>query len=103
MLNYIPATGCLLLAAGLFFGGTVEFEVASIRPSAPEDGRVNVGMHIDGAQVRFSFLSLRDCMRIAYEVKNYQLMGPDWIVSDHFNISAKLPEGAGQDQVHAML
>ena len=42
-------------------------------------------------------------MRIAYDVKNYQLIGPDWTVFDHFDITAKLPAGTGQDQVRAML
>jgi uncharacterized protein (TIGR03435 family) len=80
-----------------------EFEVASIRPVGPTEQRVDLGMHVDGAQVRFNFLSLRDCMRIAYQMKDYQFVGPDWIGSDRYNITAKLPAGAGQDQVREML
>ena len=81
----------------------LQFEVASVRPVAPGDAQINIGMHIDGAQVRFNFLSVRDCMRLAYEMKNYQLIGPDWFATDHFNISAKLPAGSGQEQVREML
>jgi uncharacterized protein (TIGR03435 family) len=81
-----------------------EFEVASIRPAAPQDARVDIGMHIDGSQVRFNFLSVRDCMRIAWKVKDYQVVGPDWVGSDRFNITAKVPDGgANQDQVAIML
>jgi uncharacterized protein (TIGR03435 family) len=84
--------------------GHLEFEVSSIRPAQQQDARVDVGMHIDGAQVRFNYLSVRDCMRIAWQVKDYQVVGPDWVGSDRFNITAKLPEGHnGQDQVDEML
>ena len=81
----------------------LEFEVASIRPAAPAEAKVDIGMHIDGAQVRFNYLSLRDCMRIAWQMKDYQFVGPDWIAQDRFNITAKLPAGASQDQVREML
>jgi uncharacterized protein (TIGR03435 family) len=81
-----------------------EFEVASIRPAPPMDASVKIGMHTDGAQVRFDFLSLRDCMRIAWQVKDYQIVGPDWVGSDRFNISAKVPDGgATEEQRRTML
>jgi uncharacterized protein (TIGR03435 family) len=82
----------------------LEFEVASIRPAAPQDAKVDIGMHIDGSQVRFNFLSVRECMRIAWQVKEYQIVGPDWLSSDRFNITAKLPDGGGnKDQINEML
>jgi uncharacterized protein (TIGR03435 family) len=81
----------------------LQFEVASIRPAPPMDASVKIGMHIDGAQVRFTFLSVKDCMRIAWEVKDYQVVGPDWLGSDRWDITAKLPEGTKSDQVPEML
>src|ERR1700744_3473644 len=76
-----------------------EFEVASIRSSQKLDQSVKIGVHTDGSMVRFDYLSLRDCMRIAWNVKDFQIIGPDWIASDRFIISAKVPEGgANQDQ-----
>ncbi len=81
----------------------VEFEVASIRPVAPQEARVDIGMHIDGAQVSFNFLSVRECMRIAWQMQDYQIIGPDWVSSDRFNISAKLPAKSSTDQVREML
>jgi len=105
--NFIRAVGWTAVICGVVFGQSgvarVEFEVASIRPAAQAQARVDIGMHIDGSLVRFNFLSVRDCMRIAYEVKNYQLIGPDWFMTDHFDITAKLPAGTGQDRVHEML
>ena len=81
-----------------------EFEVASIRPSEQtSQSMLNVGLHIDGAQVRCTDMSLKDYLAIAYNVKNYQISGPDWLASNRFDINAKLPDGAARKQVPAML
>src|SRR5258708_33192093 len=81
-----------------------EFEVASIKPSvaAPTGGQVHVGVQIDGAQVHCTYLSLRDYLRIAYQLKDYQVTGPDWMASERFDIHAKLPTG-GRAQFRDML
>ena len=81
-----------------------EFEVASIRPSAPlGQGHVNVGLHIDGAQVRGISLSLKDYLGIAYKMKISQISGPEWITSERFDISATVPAGGTSDQIPEML
>src|SRR5438067_3530578 len=81
-----------------------EFEVASVRPSAQADNtQVKVGLHVDGAQVSVTYLSLKDYIRIAYKIKDYQISGPDWLASEHFDVAGKLPEGAPRDQVPDML
>ena len=67
-----------------------EFEVASIKPStvAPAGAQVHVGVQIDGAQVHCTYLSVKDYIRIAYKVKEYQVTGPDWLASDRYDIEA---------------
>src|SRR3954464_4243344 len=80
-----------------------EFEVASIRPSAPLTAEVKVGVHIDGAQVSFTYVALKDLIQSAYTLKNYQVVAPDFVASDRFDIAAKLPAGATREQVPAML
>lgn len=79
-----------------------EFEVASIKPSAPVVDRVNIGVHVDGAQVRCTYLSIRDYIRMAYNVKDHQIAGPDWMASQRFDIAAKVPEG-GREKIREML
>jgi uncharacterized protein (TIGR03435 family) len=82
----------------------VQFEVASIRPSAaPGADHVNVGVHIDGARISCTYLSLKDYIGAAFQVKMYQIAGPDWLGSERFDIAATLPAGASQDQVADML
>ena len=102
-------SGVLIFAgsAGLFAQTAPtrpEFEVASIKPSiaAPAGGQVHVGVQIDGAQVHCTYLSLKDYLRIAYQVKDFQVTGPDWMASERFDIHAKLPTG-GRGQFRDML
>lgn len=75
-----------------------EFEVASIRPSAPAtNGQGTAGLRLDGAQVRLEHLTIKDYLGIAYRIKIYQISGPDWLSSDRWDISATIPAGkAGQ-------
>jgi uncharacterized protein (TIGR03435 family) len=95
-----------VLAAAAVFGQTprLEFEVASIHPADQSNpAQVNVGVHIDGAQVNITYFALKDYIRVAYKLKDYQIVGPDWIASQRFDISAKLPSGATREQVADML
>ena len=77
-----------LLNASVFCQIKPEFEVASIKPAAPMNSgqQINVGAHIDDAQARFTYFSLKDLIRIAYKVKDYQISGPDWAASERFDI-----------------
>jgi uncharacterized protein (TIGR03435 family) len=66
-------------------------------------GKLHVGMKVDGARVDIGFMSLSDLIRTAYNVKSYQLSGPDWMGAQRFDILAKMPAGSSQDQVPEML
>lgn len=89
------------------------FEVASIKPAGPLDpramaqGKVNFGMKVDGAICRIGSFSMRDLIRTAYEVKDYQISGADSLgtamSAQRFDIQATLPEGATEKQVPQML
>jgi uncharacterized protein (TIGR03435 family) len=87
-----PAIFCQTPGAG------PHFEVASVKPSAPiNPAELNVGIHLDGAMVRCNYLSLRNYLTMAYDLKDYQIVGPEWLNSDHFDIVAKLPEGGAKE------
>ncbi|MGA8577114.1 MAG: TIGR03435 family protein, partial [Bryobacteraceae bacterium] len=89
------------------FGQTApptQFEVASIRPAPPfTPGQIGLGLHIDGSQVSIRQFALKDDLAIAFNLKQYQIVGPDWLATERFDIVAKLPEGAPRDQVRPML
>jgi uncharacterized protein (TIGR03435 family) len=82
----------------------IAFEVASIKPSKPLPmGQARIGMNADAAMLRYTNVSLKDCIRVAYRVKDFQVQGPDWLGSERFDIVAKLPAGSSQDQIPEML
>ena len=97
------------VAASAAFAQSPAFEVASIRPAAPfspelmMSGKMHVGMRVDGSRVDIGFTSLRELIPLAYGVKPYQVVGPDWMGAQRFDIVATLPEGAKTEQVPQML
>ena len=105
----LPATVVSVALCIAAFGQTtperLEFEVASVKPSgAPVAGSsVSIGVRINGAQVHISSLSLKDYIRIAYRVKEYQVSGPEWLSAERFEIDAKLPAGSTREQVPDMM
>jgi uncharacterized protein (TIGR03435 family) len=95
-----PAVFCQAPAAA-----RSEFEVASVKPAAPTaPGGLSVGVHIDGAMVRCSYLSLLNYLNMAYDVKDYQIIGPEWLASERFDIVAKRPDGVeGEKALRGMM
>lgn len=92
----------------------MEFDVASVKPSAPLDmqklgaeiqaGKMpNFGLHINGLRVEFNYSTLRDVIVTAYKVKPVQVTGPAWLTTEHYDIVAKMPPGSTRDDVPAML
>jgi uncharacterized protein (TIGR03435 family) len=93
-------TLAILLACPLF---GQQFEVASIKLFDPNVAGQAVGLHFDGALVRGVGLSLRDYVATAYRFKAILISGPDWTLTERFNISATLPDGGSRAQVPEML
>ena len=81
------------------------FEVASVKDSASLVGQTHVsaGIHVDAAQVHCALLSLRDYIRVAYRIQDYQISGPEWMASARYDIDATLPPDTTRDQVPDML
>jgi uncharacterized protein (TIGR03435 family) len=85
------------------------FDVASIKPAAPmTPGRMMVGFRGgpgtgDPGQMTFTNISMRDLIQEAWDVKAYQVAGPNWLQSERFDVSAKVPKGATKEQSRLML
>jgi len=106
----------MLAALGLTCAawGQTAFEVATIKPAAPLDmakiaaavqaGQApKIGPHIEFGRAEYTYMSLRELIALAYNLKAYQVSGPDWLATTRFDIQAKLPEGAGKENAPAML
>jgi uncharacterized protein (TIGR03435 family) len=99
-----PVLTCVLTCASLF---GQSFEVASIRVVEPGK-QVWPAMRggpgtTDPVQITFSSVPLTNVILRAYNVKPYQLTGPSWLSSERYDISAKVPAGATQEEYRRML
>jgi uncharacterized protein (TIGR03435 family) len=101
------------LSLGMFFGAAQaagpEFEVASVKsaaelsPDAFRAGKIHLGTTVDGARVDIGGSPLTTLIQQAFRVKLFQVIAPDWAGQSRWDILAKIPEGASQDQVPEML
>jgi uncharacterized protein (TIGR03435 family) len=94
----------------------LEFEVASIRPSAPYTPGVSTSVSMKGGpgtsdpgRVTFENFALPSLITEAYNLMTYQLSGPEWLINGYgpfspkFEISARIPDGTTKEQFHLML
>jgi uncharacterized protein (TIGR03435 family) len=109
---------CLILLARVAIGQAAQakpqFEVATIKPSAPLDmaklaaevraGQMpQLGAHIDPDQAHYTYMTLRQLIELAYGLKPGQVKGPDWLGTERFDIVAKIPDGVSKDAAPQML
>jgi uncharacterized protein (TIGR03435 family) len=94
MLRQIIAVVVLAAVAPVAAQDPPRFEVASIKPSPSEPPAPGtaVGLRITDRQARFTYLSLKDYIGMAYGVRVYQIVAPEWIASARFEIIATIPE-----------
>jgi uncharacterized protein (TIGR03435 family) len=80
------------------------FDVASIKPTPP-DQRGGIVHQLPGGQVyEIVGAPLRMIMTVAYTVTDRQISGgPDWINTDRWNIQAKADRRGNSDEMHAAL
>jgi uncharacterized protein (TIGR03435 family) len=114
---------CLVLASGVVLaqapGSPLSFEVASIRPvgeppTVKDDytagynagrraGLAALGLRVRGQNVDLTDHSLKELIRLAYGLKNYQIAAPGWMEDAKFDIMARMPAGATRGQAPEML
>ena len=95
MSNNTHAVVALFFCAALLAQTGLQFEVASVRPFAPNfgaDANVTAGLRVDGAQFHAS-MPLRNFVGIAYKAHPHQFEAPEWMASQWYEIAATLPEG----------
>ena len=102
------------MASGQAPAAKLAFDVATIRPSPPPDpakiraeiqaGRLpRVGPHVNASRAEYINMNLKDLIALAWNLRGYQVSGPDWLGSERFDIEATMPEGATKNDAPAML
>jgi len=100
-----PAILSACLAVSAF---SQSFEVASVKRSAPVKPGVFFGParggpgSADPGQITWSYATLKGMLMMAYDVKNYQVSGPDWLNTERYDVVAKVGDGAPKEQVQGM-
>ncbi|HLH43019.1 MAG TPA: TIGR03435 family protein [Bryobacteraceae bacterium] len=89
--------------------GKLEFEAATVKPTAPlGNGAIVIGGKggpgsADPGRINYNGLPLKMLLATAYGVKPYQISGPAWLDSERFDVVATLPEGTTKEQSSVML
>jgi uncharacterized protein (TIGR03435 family) len=89
----------------------MEFEVASVKTSAMDHtkllelarsgGRVGNGVYGDRAE--YIYRTLRQLIVEAYKVLPFQVVGPDWLTTERFDVICKMPVGSREEDAPLML
>ena len=82
------------------------FDVASVKKSPPRanEGFVTVTFDDHGpGQINYRNMNLLNLLTTAFDLKDYQIHGPDWMVSEEYDISAKAPDKTPYRQRMLML
>jgi uncharacterized protein (TIGR03435 family) len=83
------------------------FEVASVKPSAPGEGNPpDIPRNLYSAPGHFMMrnVSLRYCLEWAYDLKDYEIEGPDWInYANRYDIVANASGPASDNEMKLML
>ncbi len=90
-------TSSAVMSAQTITNPKLTFEVASIRPS-----HLPFGIRIDANRFDCT-MPLKDLIATAYEIKTYQIAGPDWLDSERFDVHATIPVGSSMSEVPMML
>jgi len=96
-------TAVFLMFAASAAAQTLQFEVASIKASVPDGGRMRISSRggpgsKDPGLYTCENYPLRGLIMDAFGLKDFQLSGPDWMQSARFMISATIPEGTTKEQ-----
>jgi uncharacterized protein (TIGR03435 family) len=85
------------------------FEAASVKPAPPPTpairNHINTGGPgtADPGRVDWWSVSMLGFLMEAYDLKPFQISGPDWIASTKFAVTATVPKGATKEQYRLML
>jgi uncharacterized protein (TIGR03435 family) len=95
----------MILAASAAFAQSQDsrpaYVVASVKPNASFSD--SSSSHGSTGQIVFTNLSLKRYIERAFNVKPFQVVGPDWMESVHFDITAKYPPDTKDADRPAML
>jgi uncharacterized protein (TIGR03435 family) len=92
---------------------SLTFDAASVKPATPPtpDARGMIMMAgpsggpgtKDPGRIHYPYMSLKNILMNAYDVKNFQIVGPGWLDTERFDITATMPPDTTKEQFRTML
>jgi len=84
---------------GASYGEALEFDVTSVKPSAP-GGRWSSGIDTMPGRIQGDRVTLKRCIMQAYDVGPHQVLGgPEWMATDRWRIEARASSPVEDDAV----
>ena len=87
---------------------TLTFEVATVRPHTGNVPLASIGIHggpgtDDPSQINFTFVPMKELLLRAYGVRSPEVSGPSWMDTERYDIAAKVPLAATEEEANVML
>jgi uncharacterized protein (TIGR03435 family) len=79
------------------------FEVASVKPAPPPVGGYNSSMNMSPGRLTATNVSIKKLMVHAYDVKDYQIAGPDWLGTVVYSVTASMPADTTREDLMLMM
>jgi len=87
------------------------FDAASVKPAAPPNaaGFIMITPPTGGpgtkdpGRIHYPNMAMKNILMNAYDVKNFQIVGPAWLDSERFDIDATMPPDTTKEQFKTML
>ena len=98
-----PLRMFLILALSVAALPAQNFEIASVKRSAPGARTDVLPPQQDPMRINYPGVALRSVIALAYGVTPDQITGPKWLGDERFDIVAQLPAGATPQQIPVML
>jgi uncharacterized protein (TIGR03435 family) len=98
----------MLRIPALLFLAVVHFDVASVKPNPTAEPGRQGGLfreNIDTSLGRVTLrnVTLRSCLKWGYNFQDPQIVGPDWLSVERYDIAAKAVGAASEEELRAML
>jgi uncharacterized protein (TIGR03435 family) len=109
--SFIMRTAIWMVFGALAYGQT--FDVATVKSAAPPTpngrGMIFIGRPTGGpgtkdpGRIHYPFTTLKTLIQNAYDVKDFQISGPEWLSTERFDIQATMPPETTKEQFKVML
>jgi uncharacterized protein (TIGR03435 family) len=117
MLTATVRLGLMVFTCCLVYGQAVDkpltFDAASVKPAPPltPDGQGRMLLPRpsggpgtqDPGRIHYPYMTLRNLLTTAYDIKTFQIVGPGLLDTERFDITATMPPDTTKEQFRAML